>query len=145
MKPDDQMHPLLQQALDIITIERNAADYTRAFAAVRDVISVFGERDLANRLFEEIPRTVPEALVAELFDLLAWQTDDNGAAMMREVEAWLREGQDIRKLTVAMALEVYPFPDAQEMYQVMTTLAQAAPEVAARCQTLIMSRKANES
>jgi len=137
------MHPSLQQALDIITIERNAAGYTQAFAAVRDVISVFGERDLANRLFEETPRTVPEGLVAELFDLLAWQTNDNGTAMMREVEAWLREGQDTRKLIVAMALEVYPFPDAQEMYQVLTTLAEATPEVAARCQTLITLRKAS--
>lgn len=64
------MHPSLQQALDIITIERNAAEYTGAFAAVRDVVSVFGERDLANCLFAEIPRTVPGGLVAELFNLL---------------------------------------------------------------------------
>ena len=63
-----RMHPSLQQALDIITIERNAAEYTRAFAAVNDVVSVFGELDLANHLFAEIPRAVSEELVAELFD-----------------------------------------------------------------------------
>lgn len=137
------MHPSLQQALDIITVERNAVEYTQAFAAVHDVVSVFGERDLANRLFAEIPRTVPEELVAELFNLLAWQTNDNGAAMAREVETWLREGQDVRKLTIAMGLDVYPFPDAQEMYQVLSTLASSTPEVAARCQILITSRKAS--
>lgn len=137
------MHPSLQQALDIIRIERNATTYTRAFAAVNDVVSVFGELDLANRLFAEIPRTVSEELVAELFNLLAWQTNDNGSAMTREVEAWLREGQDTRKITIALGLEVYPFPDAQEMYQVLSTLAAANPEVAARCQTLIMLRKSS--
>ncbi|WP_422775926.1 hypothetical protein ACOXXE_16430 [Pseudomonas mediterranea] len=137
------MHPSLQQALDIIAIERNAAEYTRAFAAVGDVVSVFGERDLANRLFAEIPRMVSEELVAELFNLLAWQTNDNGSAMTREVETWLREGQDTRKITIALGLEVYPFPDAQEMYQVLSTLAATNPEVAARCQTLITLRKSS--
>ncbi|HCE7942323.1 hypothetical protein [Pseudomonas aeruginosa] len=137
------MHPSLQQALDIITVERNAVEYAQAFAAVHDVVSVFGEHDLANRLFAELPRTVPEELVAELFNLLAWQTNDNGAAMAREVETWLREGQDVRKLTIAMGLDVYPFPDAQEMYQVLSTLASSTPEVAARCQILITSRKAS--
>lgn len=137
------MHPSLQQALDIITVERNAVEYTQAFAAMHDVVSVFGEHDLANRPFAEIPRTVAEELVAELFNLLAWQTNDNGAAMAREVETWLREGQDVRKLTIAMGLDVSPFPDAQEMYQVLSMLASSTPEVAARCQILITSRKAS--
>lgn len=79
------MHPSLKKALDIINIERNA-EYTQAFDAVHEVVSVFGELDLATRLFAKIPRTVPEELVAELFNLLAWQTNDNGAAMTREVE-----------------------------------------------------------
>lgn len=137
------MHPSLQHALDIISVERNAAQYNQAFDAVLAVVNVFGEPDLANRLFAEIPRTVPEELVAELFNLLAWQTNDNGAAMTREVEAWLREGQDIRKLTIAMGLQVYPFIDAQEMYQVLATLAANVPQVADRCQALISSRKAS--
>lgn len=54
MTSDDQLPPLLQQALDIITIERNAAEHTWAFAAAGNVISAFGERDLVNCLFEEI-------------------------------------------------------------------------------------------
>ncbi len=137
------MHPSLKHALNIISIERNATEYSQAFDAVLEVVNVFGEPDLANRLFVEIPRTVPETLVAELFNLLAWQTNDNGAAMTREVEAWLREGLDTRKLTIAMGLQVYPFPDAQEMYQVLTTLAEVVPEVAARCQGLIALRKAS--
>ncbi|MDG9761035.1 hypothetical protein N7365_23415 [Pseudomonas sediminis] len=137
------MHPSLQHALDIIAIERNAAEYTLAFDAAYDLVRVFGELDLANRLFAEIPRTVPEGLVADLFNLLVWQTNDNGSAMMREIETWLRDGQDIRKLTIAMSLDAYPFPDAQEMYQVLSTLAAATPEVAARCQTLITLRKAS--
>lgn len=136
------MHPSLKQALDIINSERNATEYTLAFNAVHDLVSVFGELDLANRLFAQIPRTVPEERVADLFNLLAWQTNDNGAAMTREVETWLREQHDPRKLRIAMSLEVYPFVDAQEMHQVLTTLAVAVPEVAAICQTLMASRRA---
>ncbi len=137
------MHPSLKQALDIIAIERNAAEYDLAFDSVRKVVSVFGERNLANRLFEEIPQTVAEGLVAELFNLLAWQTSDNGSAMTREVETWLREGQDARKITIALSLDVYPFSNAHEMYQVLSKIAATAPELAERCQALIRLRKAS--
>lgn len=138
-----RMHPSLKQALDIIAIERNAAEYDLAFDAVHDVVNVFGEIDLANRLFSEIPRTMHEELVADLFNLLAWQTDDNGSAMTREIETWLRESQDTRKITIALSLDVYPFSDAHEMYQVLSKIAGATPEFADRCQALITSRKAS--
>jgi hypothetical protein len=137
------MHPSLKQALDIIAIERNAAEYDLAFDSVREVVSVFGELNLANRLFEEIPQTVAEGLVADLFNLLAWQTNDNGSAITREVETWLREGQDARKITIALSLDVYPFPDAHQMYQVLSKIAAAIPELAERCQALITLRKAS--
>jgi hypothetical protein len=65
------MHPSLTQALDIINIERNSAEYTQAFDALNEAVSVFGELELANRLFAEIPRTAPEGLVVGLFNLLA--------------------------------------------------------------------------
>ncbi len=136
------MHPSLAKALAIIEIERAAAEYTDAFDAVREVVLAFGQLNLANRLFSEIPRTVPAERVAQLFDFLAWQTDDNGAAMMREIEHWLREGQDTRKLVIAMGLQVLPFPDAHEMYHVLSTLALTTPQVAQRCQELIALRKA---
>ncbi|OLU28200.1 hypothetical protein BVH03_12915 [Pseudomonas sp. PA15(2017)] len=137
------MHPLLKQTLDIIAIERKAAEYDLAFDSVREVVSVFGELNLANRLFEEIPETVAAGLVGDLFNLLAWQTTDNGSAMTREVETWLREGQDARKITIALSLDVYPFIDAHEMYQVVSKIAAANPEIAERCQALITLRKAS--
>ncbi|KAB0550533.1 hypothetical protein F7R01_04795 [Pseudomonas argentinensis] len=136
------MHPSLKQALDIIAIERNAAEYDLAFDSVREVVSVFGELNLANRMFEEIPQTVAEGLVADLFNLLAWQTKDNGSAMTREVETWLREGQDARKITIALSLDVYPFINAHEMHQVLSKIAAATPELAEKCQALITLRKA---
>ena len=77
------MHPVISAALDAICLERDDQKYSASFDAVVAVVREFGERDLANVLFSEIPRTVPFELVAELFDLLAWQTNDNGASVSR--------------------------------------------------------------
>ncbi|MGC0096438.1 hypothetical protein, partial [Ralstonia pseudosolanacearum] len=135
------MHPVISAALDAICLERDDKEYSVSFDAAAAVVRVFGERDLANVLFSEIPRTVPFELVAQLFDLLAWQTNDNGASVTRTIEAWLREGRDNRKLLIALHLEVYPFIDHREMERVLSHLAETNFRVAARCKELMRSRR----
>lgn len=135
------MHPVISAALDAICLERDDRCYSASFDAAAAVVSEFGEPDLANIIFSEIPRTVPFELVAELFDLLAWQTNDNGASVTRTIEAWLREGEDNRKLLIALHLDVYPFIDGDEMEQVLAHLAETNSRVSARCQELIQSRR----
>ena len=98
------MHPVLATALAKIRQERDEKSYSASLDAVSAIVRHFGEVNLAEVLFSEIPRTVPFELVAELFDLLAWQTNDNGASMARTTEAWLREGSDSRKLLIALHL-----------------------------------------
>ncbi|MDO3560959.1 hypothetical protein [Ralstonia pseudosolanacearum] len=122
-------------------MERDDKEYSASFDAVVAIVREFGERDLPNILFSEIPRTVPFELVAELFDLLAWQTNDNGASVTRTIEAWLREGLDNRKLLIALHLEVFPFIDDEEMNRVLSHLAETNVRVAARCNELIWSRR----
>ncbi|MFG0228939.1 hypothetical protein [Achromobacter sp. 413638] len=135
------MHPVLATALAKIRQERDEKSYSASLDAVSAIVRHFGEVNLAEVLFSEIPRTVPFELVAELFDLLAWQTNDNGASMARTTEAWLREGSDSRKLLIALHLEVYPFVDGGEMERVLLPLAKTNARVSARCMALIHARR----
>jgi hypothetical protein len=135
------MHPILATALDKICQERDEKCYSASLDAVAAVARHFGEVNLAEVLFSEIPRTVPFELVAELFDLLAWQTNDNGASMTRTTETWLREGSDNRKIQIALHLEIYPFVDGEEMERVLFPLAKTNTRVSARCMALIDARR----
>lgn len=135
------MHPIVEHALALIKSESAQAQYDHAFDAVADIVTEFGETGLAERLIQEIPSSTGFQRLARLFDFLAWQTEDNGAAIVRTADRWLVEGSDIRKLMVALNLEVYPFPDAHEMYRVLAHLAAIHPQLSDRCEDLIASRR----
>ncbi|RON43512.1 hypothetical protein BK666_20790 [Pseudomonas frederiksbergensis] len=135
------MHQVVAKALDVIALESHVSEYTEAFNAVQAVLTEFGELDLADRLFANIPDSIPFTLVSKLFNLLAWQTDDNGSAMTRAIERWLVEGTNLRKVQIALNLDVYPFSDEREMYRVLSRVAEAYPQVSEKCQQLISSRQ----
>jgi hypothetical protein len=135
------MRQVVARALDVIALESDRPEYTEAFRAAQAVVTEFGELNLADRLFADIPESIPFLLVTKLFDLLAWQTDDNGSAMTRTIERWLVEGTHLRKVQIALHLDIYPFPDEREMYRVLSRVAEAHPQVADKCQQLIGSRQ----
>lgn len=134
------MRQVVERALSVIAAESSEPEYTEAFSAVRAVVVEFGEENLADRLFADIPDSIAFMQVARLFDFLAWQTDDNGSAMTRTAERWLVEGTDLRKIQIALNLDVYPFPEEHEMYRVLSDVAVCHPQVADTCQQLIRSR-----
>lgn len=135
------MLPIISTALDAICLERDDQKFSASFDAVSALLKEFGKQGLAERLFSEIPRSVPFELVAELFDFLAWQTEDNGGAIHRTIEDWLREGTDNRKMLIALNLEIYPFTDDKEMVQVLSHLAETNARIAGRCKEIIQARK----
>ena len=135
------MHQVVERALSVIAAESSETEYTEAFSAAHAVVVEFGEENLADRLFADIPDSTSFMLVARLFDFLAWQTHDNGSAMTRAVERWLLEGTDLRKIQIALNLEVFPFPDEYEMYRALSDVAISHPQVADNCQQLISSRQ----
>lgn len=135
------MHPVVKRALEVIASESLEPEYTDALKCARSVVVEFGEQNLADRLFANIPDSVSFLLVAKLFNFLAWQTDDNGSAMTRAVERWLVEGTNLRKIQIALNLDVYPFLDGREMYRVLSEVTVSHPQVAYRCQLLISSRQ----
>ena len=115
--------------------------FDRSFTWVDRLLAEFGEADLAEILYAAIPIECPWEIVADLFGILVWSTSDNGAALGRATEGWLRAGEDPRRIRVALHLDSYPFLDRFEMEQVLREVVARHPEVAARCGELIEARR----
>lgn len=135
---------LLSETLATIAAERPAS-FDRSFGLAERLGKQYGEEGLAERLLADIPADCPPALIADLLDILAWITSDNGAAIHRQAETWLRSGENLRRIQVALSLEVYPFLDQTEMERILRQVATRHPEVAGRCQDLIASRRADQA
>jgi hypothetical protein len=130
---------LVTKALDTIAAERGHFD--RSFALAEDLIRAFGEAQLPERIYAAIPRERPWQDVADLFAILIWSTRDNGASIMSTMEQWLRSADDVRRVQVALHLDVDPFREAGTMEQVLADVASKFPEVADRCRDLIDERR----
>jgi hypothetical protein len=135
------MKQQLANALEAISLERDQKVYTRSFIAVSELLREYEEENLAQRIFEDVPRTIQFELVAELFDFLTWSTNDNGAQIHRTIEAWILEASDERKISIALNLEIFPFVNAIEMYAALENLVKKHPCFFDRCNHLIESRK----
>jgi hypothetical protein len=132
--------PILAVTLAAIGAERGAR-LDRSFILVDRLLAELGESDLAERLYAAIPIECPWEVVADLFGILEWSTSDNGAALSRATEGWLRAAEDPRRMRVALNLDSYPFLDRSEMERVLRGVAARHPEVAARCDELIEARR----
>jgi hypothetical protein len=132
--------PILAETLAAIGSERGG-QFDRSFALVDRLLAEFGEGDLAERLYAAIPIECPWEVVADLFGILLWSTSDNGEAISRATEGWLRSGEDPRRVRVALHLDSYPFLDRSEMEQVLRGVAARHPEVAPKCDELIEARR----
>ena len=130
---------LVTKTLDTLAVERN--NFDRSFGLVDEVIREFGEADLANRLYEAIPRGRPWQDIADMFGILIWSTSDNGHALTSTTEQWLRDTTDVRQVQIALHLDVFPFMDRATMEQVLSKVAATFPEVAQRCRELTESRR----
>jgi len=131
---------ILTKPLATIASERGGR-FDRSFDLVDRLLAEFGEADMAERLYAAIPSECPWEVVSDLFGILLWSTSDNGAALSRVTEGWLRVGEDLRRVRVALHLDSYPFGDRSEMEQVLRQVAAKQPDVAARCEELIESRR----
>ncbi|MGF1486428.1 MAG: hypothetical protein ACFBSE_04875 [Prochloraceae cyanobacterium] len=111
------------------------------FDLVDQLVAEYGEEDLAQRLYRDIPQDYPWDLIAELYDILIWSTNDNGTALIKTTQQWLLEGDDIRKIQIALNLGVYPFKERSKMVEVLSKLAIQYPAIASRCQEWINKRR----
>ncbi|WP_165228194.1 hypothetical protein [Aquisphaera insulae] len=131
---------LLDETLAAIASERGGG-FNRSFSLASDLLAEYGEPRLAERLITDIPPTVPWEVVADLLGILSWTTSDNGSASFRTAERWLREATDLRRILIALNLDVYPFLDSKEMERVLLRVADRHPEASGRCRELIAARR----
>lgn len=134
------VNPLLSRAIGAIERER-LGGFKESYGYVEQLIGEYGELGIADRLVNEIPASIAWEVVADMLAMLIWVTADNGSEIMRSAERWLREGSDLRKINIGLALDAYPFADAGEMARVLDGIARAHPDVAAKCQELIDGRR----
>lgn len=131
----------LKAALDSIARDRPREETSHeTFDQADEVIRQFGEQDLASRVYDAIPLDVPWENVAYLFAIFIWSTSDNGHALTETTNQWLKDGEDIRRMLIALNLDTYPFIDEQEMVDVLTKIQDKSPELRFHCQRLIKSR-----
>ncbi|PSB03685.1 hypothetical protein [Merismopedia glauca] len=131
---------LLDTTLSTIAAER-ITGFDQSFELVNQLLEEYGEDNLAETLYAQIPLEYPWEIIADLFCILIWSTSDHGKALAETTQKWLLVGQEINKIKIALHLDVYPFADREQMEQVLSKIARLYPEVAARCDELITSRK----
>ncbi|MEW6129431.1 MAG: hypothetical protein AB1757_20490 [Acidobacteriota bacterium] len=137
------MNRILQDTLAMIKAERGGSGSER-FALVDKLLLEYGENNLAERLYNDIPPEWTWGIVADLFAILIWSTSDNGHALTNVTDQWLEQGDDLRKIQIALHLDTYPFLQRDKMNSVLSSLATRYPIVADRCNELILSRSESE-
>lgn len=125
------------------TIEKESGDFDRSFDLVDSLVLEYGETDLANQLYENIPSNVKWQVVADLFSILIWSTNDNGSEIMGTMEDWLLQANNERKARIAIYVEPYPFKEKLAMEKALLNVAKKFTNLKQRCSELIESRQSD--
>lgn len=98
-------------------------------------------KDLAEVVYEDVdPKTKPWR-VGSLFDLLAWEADDCGAALTKALEGWL-ESDDARKVAWALTPKGwFPYEKPEKMYERCEAIAATYPKLAETCKDIVARRQ----
>jgi hypothetical protein len=133
---------LLKNTLSTIKTEwNNHRKFDESFNLVDQLFRVYGEDNLAERLSSNIPLEYSWEVVANLFAILIWSMNDKGAsALIATTEDWFLEGNDLRKVQIALNLDIYPFRNKNKMVEVLSSLSESYPEIISRCKELVASR-----
>ncbi len=133
------MNELLSRTLKTIELER--PKFHESFQLVAELLQLYGELNLAERLYADCAPSVAWPVIADLFSILIWTTNDNGHALTRTTERWLIECNDERKVNVAINLDSYPFMEQVEMARYLSVAAKNFPSSTDRCNELLAERK----
>lgn len=135
------MHPakILRAALRATALDGDTPSQS-TFDIVGELLCAYGDSDLANRLYADVEVDVAASAIASLFNILVWDTCDNGSEITHTMQDWLIRSQDERQIQVALSGEVYPFADSKVMARVLQDVEKRFPSVASRCAELVRSR-----
>ncbi|MEV0404804.1 hypothetical protein [Actinoallomurus sp. NPDC050550] len=110
-------------------------------AAIENLMVVLGSEDIADLVADAVVAGRTSLDDADIYlGVAAWSGTENGASMQRTLESWLRDGEDVVRVHLALHSECYPFRDANEMVSVLSDLAQRLPQFRERYAELIASR-----
>ena len=133
------MSPTLTNTLNLISAERSG-EFNKSFDAVDCLLSEYGEKNLAERLYSDIDPNIPWEVVADLYAILIWSTSDNGHALTNVTEQWLENCTCLRQVQIALNLDVYPFLNKSKMDKVLNKVALEFPETSETCSKMIKTR-----
>jgi hypothetical protein len=132
---------MLEKVLETIKLERKGS-FDKSFGLVDELIEEYGEENIAGRLYQDISLEWEWEIVTDLFGILIWSLSDEGAeSLIDTTNNWLLEGNSLRKINIALHLDIYPFRKKKQMQEVLSWLAMRYPEIAERCSHLIFSRR----
>lgn len=112
-----------------------------AFDQVAPALLQFGEEDLAERVMGAAGDAPWEGIAAFL-NIASWDVSPTAETrIFRTIERWLLEGEDLRRVQVALHIEVIPFSkkgaDAGLLKQVLDTVSAKFPETEPRCRHML--------
>lgn len=110
------------------------------FELIEQFVAQNPNEDLAELIFAGAVEDTEPWKVGALFDCLVWSTPNNGSALMRTMENWLR-GDDPRRIEHALSMGcVFPFRDAGTMKDVFSRINSRWPQFAERCNERVERR-----
>ncbi len=129
----------LSNIIEILEVENDKPK--ESFKLIDHFIKIFGEHNLADRLYLKIPKSVSPKTISMLYSILIWSTSDNGSALTKTTENWLKKCSNERQMEIALGLEVFPFSTLNEMEQVFLKVIKKFPKLENKCNSLIIQRK----
>jgi len=126
--------------IEKIRLERKDG-FNKTYELVDKLIEEYGEENIVEFLCRDIKLEWQWEIIADLFAILIWSLNDATAiSLIETTEQWLLEGSDIRKIKIALHLDVFPFRKKEQMQTVLSSLARLYPEISQHCFHLIASR-----
>lgn len=122
------MNNLLTQTLS--AIERESPEFDESFDLAKKLVELFGEQDLGRRLYSEIDTKTNWRVVADLYAILIWEVSDkNVGELAGTLKQWLIDGDDVRKIRVAINSDVCPFKVKVDMVNAFEGIKRTHPHL----------------
>lgn len=98
-------------------------------------------KDLVEVVYNDVDAKIEPWRVGSLFDLLAWEAEDGGAALTKALEGWL-ESDDARKVAWALTPKGwFPYEKPEAMYKRCEAIAKKYPKLAETCKDMVARRQ----
>jgi hypothetical protein len=87
-------------------------------------------RDIMETLAQRLAPALPGAALSDVFDLLIWTVDDNGADIVRVLREWV-SSDDVVKVDAALSVkELFLFDSREKMVANLVPVKERFPELA---------------